>query len=348
MRSRLTKLISSPLGGTIILLGIVLFGTAFYLHESGGFSPGPLSASQSKGQPLGGFPSHAAFEQQCSHCHAPIHCITDNRCQECHLEVARERAAAEGLHGRLPAGRCQSCHVEHRGREAIITEFAFANVDHDKLAGFSLAHHRQNFDGSSLTCESCHSQQSYAHETLDCISCHSGAEHDRMAEHIHLFGSDCLACHDGRDRMANFDHNQNYPLEGKHADLQCQECHQDHVFMGTARDCVACHQEPDLHAGQFGLDCARCHTPAAWAPAQLTQHTFHLDHGGQGLLACETCHTQNYAANSCYGCHDHTPQQMAEIHLLAGLTDFENCAGCHPTGQPNEAERLLNGPNPPN
>jgi hypothetical protein len=27
-----------------------------------------------------------------------------------------------------------------------------------------------------------------------------------------------------------------------------------------SKDCVSCHQKDDIHAGQFGRQCQRCHT----------------------------------------------------------------------------------------
>lgn len=97
--------------------------------------------------------------------------------------------------------------------------------------------------------------------------------------------------------------------------------------------CAACHEEPAVHAERFGLDCARCHTLAAWTPALLVRHVFALEHGGQGDIACQTCHVESYTQHTCYGCHDHLPEQMPEIHTNTEMTaELENCAACHPTG----------------
>lgn len=104
--------------------------------------------------------------------------------------------------------------------------------------------------------------------------------------------------------------------------------------------CSACHEEPDVHAGQFGLECARCHGLAAWQPALLTRHVFELDHGGEGQVACETCHTDNYYEHTCYGCHDHQPAEMQTAHAAEGIYEYEGCIQCHPTGQPGEGEQF--------
>lgn len=101
--------------------------------------------------------------------------------------------------------------------------------------------------------------------------------------------------------------------------------------------CVACHEEPVIHDGLFGLNCARCHNADAWVPALLVQHTFPIDHGDQGDVACQVCHQDTYAANTCYGCHDHVPEDMLAVHRQEGISEYEACAECHPTGQPGEA-----------
>jgi mono/diheme cytochrome c family protein len=112
---------------------------------------------------------------------------------------------------------------------------------------------------------------------------------------------------------------------------------------GTGDDpheCRACHEEPDVHAERFGLNCSRCHTLQAWKPALLSRHTFFLDHGGAGKVSCQTCHTETYAANTCYGCHDHDPAGMQAVHLAEGIEELEPCAACHPTGLQGEAAAL--------
>jgi hypothetical protein len=79
----------------------------------------------------------------------------------------------------------------------------------------------------------------------------------------------------------------------------------------------------------------------AWAPALLTQHTFSLTHGGEELLACESCHVGGYQDKSCYECHeDHQPAEMAAAHLEVQVFVLDRCEECHPTGAAGEAERL--------
>ncbi len=330
-----------------VLPGILvcLIGGWMVLKKSGMLSPGRLSAVNASGETLGGYVSHADFEQECGHCHAPIHCITDTRCQDCHLDVARQRAAAEGIHGSLPTENCEYCHREHQGHDAVITAFAFTNVDHQKLANFSLAHHQQNYDGEPLNCESCHLQGSYMAGSLDCLSCHTNHDHDGMAKHMDTYGLDCLKCHDGADRMSEFDHNRFYLLDGAHAGADCQDCHANQTYAQPYRTCLDCHPEPELHAGVFGTSCERCHGTTAWAPAELKAHTFLIDHAGEGPVDCETCHAGTYTDYPCYTCHD--VDEMFVFHNDLDMYAFENCIECHPTGREGEGEQAIQIQAPP-
>jgi hypothetical protein len=327
-----------------IVLAISMGGAGYHFKKT--YDPGELSATSRNQEPLGGYHSHADFEKECKHCHAPIHCVEATRCQECHIEIARQQADGEGLHGILPnTGKCSRCHVEHQGRTAVISRFPLANVDHGRLTGYSLAGHQERYDGEPMACADCHTQHRFSLDAVDCVSCHEKADPPFMGEHLTLYGNQCVACHDGVDRMAGFDHELVFPLREGHAVEDCEACHADFVFADPARDCIACHEEPKVHAGEFGLDCSRCHTATNWTQTELTRHTFRLDHGGEGEVACETCHTESYVTHTCYECHDHTPEGMQEAHALEGITDLEGCAACHPTGEPGEGalHRQLDG-----
>ena len=324
------------------VISLVFLGF-YFMKASGHLLPGPLTAL-SNGQSSGGFDSHAELESECGHCHTPIHCLQEDLCTNCHRDVAEERKEAEGLHGRLPASRCQACHTEHKGREAVITEFAFQNIDHRALANFSLVKHTKNYNGESFTCITCHIQATesrYIESTLDCIMCHQANNPAYMIGHLQAYGPNCTGCHDGEDRMRSFDHTQIYPLDGAHANLPCLECHIDQEFNREERFCEDCHPEPDVHAGAFGRDCIRCHSATAWIPAQLTRHDFQLTHGGKDSPVCLECHPDTYVAYNCTTCHEHDPMAMQQRHLELAIDDTKDCASCHPSGAAGEAEEIM-------
>lgn len=109
------------------------------------------------------------------------------------------------------------------------------------------------------------------------------------------------------------------------------------VVQDDPHRCAACHEQPDIHINQFGLDCTRCHSLEAWTPALLTRHTFALDHGSEGQVTCETCHVETYAENNCYACHDHQPDEMLTVHEAEAIFELDDCVACHSTGAPGEA-----------
>jgi hypothetical protein len=291
-------------------------------------SPGPLSTFHN-GNPLGGVNSHAEIGTKCIHCHAPVHCVTDTRCQDCHMDIAKDRENADTLHGMLPGvSKCQTCHPEHNGADANLTVAAFPNVNHYLLAGFSLTDHQTNYDGSAITCKSCHDNEGEFLATVDCVTCHVEEDHDYVAQHIEDYGIACFECHDGQDRMVkDFDHASWYPLEGGHKDQKCILCHTDQHYVGQSEACKDCHVDPEVHLGEFGPDCSRCHTETAWKPAELIRHDFDLNRGGKVVEDCETCHVDSYTTYTCIACH--SDEEMLSIHATEEIYKFEDCMQCH-------------------
>jgi hypothetical protein len=473
-------------GGLVFIAGLVV---AVLLSGGAIFSPGELTAYAEKGSPLKGFASHADFQNDCTHCHAPFQGIVPERCEACHTTVGAERASGTGLHGKLrpdEVERCETCHADHRGRGLNPTVDALNKFDH-AILGFSLVRHIVDYSGTPLNCTGCHTGADFKFEAATCAHCHGGHDagfmerhlrafgqecracHDGadamtafdhaqtqfpldgkhvdvecaachtprvapqeaptqcaachaeppvhagvftgqdcaachtandwnqvrlgdrpafrhadttfqlihhaadfggspitcqachpaaqagdfslnaqtctdchgaqdaafMGQHLQAFGPNCVSCHDGAGNMTNFDHNQVFVLDGRHATLECTACHVEQQFRGTSRECAACHQEPPIHAGLFGLKCEACHNTGAWTPARLTQHSFPLDHGEQGEIACATCHTQSYVTYTCYGCHEHEPTKIQEKHAEEGITGERllECTACHPTGE---------------
>lgn len=246
-------------------------------------------------------------------------------CAGCHDEI--------DPHAGMASSECGECHAPDGWSPAKWEEAPF---DHAAQAGFSLYRHRQDYDGSPLSCNDCHLWNARDFDLGSCVSCHSLGEERAtfMRQHQEQYGAGCTACHDGDDRMSGFSHESVFPLEGKHDGIACQDCHAGQVFAGTPNACVQCHAEPAIHAGFFGMDCQYCHTSQAWSPALLRMHGFPLDHGEQGEVACRTCHLESYVEYTCYGCHEHQPGEIAEEHQEEGIRGdaLLDCAECHPTG----------------
>ncbi len=325
--------VSLPGCVTALIFIAVMVGVTFAV---GGvlFSPGPLSAQGSERPPLKDFTSHADFEGRCEWCHEPWQGVTASLCEACHANVADERRAGTGIHGVLKdTYDCRLCHVEHNGREADQSAAAMIAFPHDQT-GYSLVAHRTWPDGHGFACRDCHDAQApgYTFEQARCQTCHREVDGTYVEQHVAQYSADCYACH---RLLKPFDH-QTFALRGGHAGVQCRNCHIQPDFAQISADCIDCHQDPEIHAGLFGHDCSACHTIDGWIPARLEKHTFPLDHGDEGEIACATCHVESYATYTCYNCHEHNDVEVRQEHSEEGIRDFADCMECHADGRTHE------------
>lgn len=259
---------------------------------------------------------------------------TPVECSGCHAESP--------VHHGMFEGTCKTCHSTSGWTPAILEGEPF---DHETHTGFSLMRHGLDFEGDVIHCNDCHQGSLVSFDVNSCINCHTTEENGAafMFEHQAQYGQTCQGCHDGRDRMSDFKHDSVFPLQDRHAEIECQACHIDQVYTGTPQECVSCHAEPELHAGFFGLSCQNCHTARAWAPAHLKAHNFPLDHGEGGESECQVCHNESYTRYTCYGCHDHQEAAITAGHIEAGITleELPDCAACHPDGVVVEEQTKL-------
>lgn len=182
--------------------------------------------------------------------------------------------------------------------------------------------------------------------TADCYACHSN-----------FFGTPparCIECHQ-LDRIGLFT-SKGAAIPGKpgkaafHAKLaqnDCLACHGDHAGVlkyrraggrfahgllddATRRQCASCHSRPpdSLHEQVVG-ECSSCHNSQRWTPASFDHDKyFRLD--GDHNVRCATCHVgSDYRRYTCYGCHEHTPENMRAEHAEEGIRNLDNCVKCH-------------------
>ena len=104
----------------------------------------------------------------------------------------------------------------------------------------------------------------------------------------------CSLCHSALSwKKKAFDHNKqafNFPLDGKHLEVGCENCHTSKdkgVFKGVPKNCEGCHKVP-VH-GDFG-PCAKCHVTAGFEKSLFSHDRtrFPLD-GKHQPLACPAC-----------------------------------------------------------
>lgn len=158
------------------------------------------------------------------------------------------------------------------------------------------------------------------------------------------FPADCALCHEGsswntlRDDF-RFDHGvrTGVALEGAHQGAFCLRCHNDRgpVAVFQAQGCGGCHA--DLHQGELGPDCARCHDQSTWYVPNARVQPLHVRlplTGAHLQVACHRCHTGAQAGNyrptdpDCVSCHLGAAQRTTNPpHAGLGWTD--RCDRCH-------------------
>ena len=278
---------------------------------------------------------------ECGNCHSPVgwHETSFNH----------ERDTQFSLDGMHAEQACDSCHSADPFSDSLSTTCVSCHEDDDN--------HDRHFGG---TCDTCHATSGWpdvhfdhdvdtghallgAHADAECTACHIEPIFDASP------GTNCLACHEDDDAHSSsmgmrctdchtelswqddvfFDHGlTRFPLLGNHVDLECDSCHESHVFRDAPEMCVDCHREDDAHDGRFGEKCAFCHNPVAW-PQWMFDHDvqtgFTLD-GAHENVACENCHRSTLTMQMSLG------QYCSDCHRSDDIHDGEfgpDCARCH-------------------
>ncbi|MGH8262537.1 MAG: cytochrome c3 family protein [Steroidobacteraceae bacterium] len=185
-------------------------------------------------------------------------------CHACHTApTASQKLATEciGCHrsSDVHAGKlgkdCASCHTPAGWDKNV-------RFDHD-LSSFPLVGLHV-----AVPCEQCHVTRAYRDVGSKCVDCHK-----RDDVHKGGLGPDCARCHSPNGwRIWDFDHGKEtgFKLDGAHAKLACEGCHRkppDEVKL--SQTCVSCHLKDDVHLGQYGQQCQRCHSTISFKGARL-------------------------------------------------------------------------------
>ncbi|MCK0192042.1 cytochrome c3 family protein [Arenibacter sp. F20364] len=246
----------------------------------------------------------------------------------------------EDPHDAKIPGQCAQCHTE----TSFATFSGQDQFDHN-LTDFTLKGSHQKTD-----CFSCHSRSSEPLQAFQdrnninensCVKCHKDV-------HEGKFGTDCVKCHRETSFLALrsmdfFDHGvTDYPLEGKHVEVDCKQCHKKRfttpIDFGA---CTNCHV--DYHKGEFikngvSPDCVQCHSLEKgfdYSLFTLEQHKeteFPLE-GAHIATPCFSCHVsegddrwtfRNMGAN-CVDCH----QDVHEGYISEKYYPNDDCTRCH-------------------
>ncbi len=310
-------------------------------------------------KPASGF-NHATAKFQLSGAHAMV------ACAKCHTPIADAKpyvkytgiafTTCTGCHADPHKGSfkgtCQSCH----GTSSWTRVAQLESFDHAKTAFPLVGKH------ASVGCSECHTRSDFktpvAHAS--CSDCHADYHHGQFL--ARAGAGDCAACHtqDGfkpstfglREHAAT-----SYPLEGRHAAVQCDGCHipkgKDTLFQIANTQCSSCHQ--DIHRGQFARApfenrCEQCHSVAEFRPAHFTltrhqQTAFPLT-GAHLAVPCVQCHQEQpsgsvtpvkfrFEDRSCTACHNdpHSGQFQQQMATKRANGSAFGCEACHTTVQ---------------
>jgi hypothetical protein len=233
---------------------------------------------------------------------------------------------------------CTGCHQTLDApfmarHEATFGSTCLACHDGVDTYGAAFTHETYPLTGghAQVQCAGCHQEATtpaaLRATSTTCLACHKAND-----VHEGSFGTDCAACHKVTSWAdASFDHDKAaFKLTGAHRSVTCQKCHVGGLYKGTPKTCAACHTKPASH-GNFGTDCASCHSTTAWRPASFNgPHPFPMNHGGADGR-CATCHPSTFSSYTCTTCHGQS--DMTDSHRGVPGFSMSGCVRCHPRGQ---------------
>ena len=323
----------SRLGIGLAAVFLVGFGILLWARGGYNFSPGPVTAATKPGVTLEGFASHAAFEDQCSLCHDPLHGNQNTKCIECHTEIASQIQTHQGTHGLLdPTLQCSSCHTEHKGRDFNPVQDALLTFNHNQT-NFPLA----GIHGQ-IACTDCHKNNIYDQARPDCASCHQ-----EPPQHVGMFGVACSNCHNSitwKPASVNgvvFNHDAvgfSLVLHAKDYNGQpigCTTCHTSSDMKNyNPSTCATCHTQHDptfmqAHITQYGSSCTTCHDGVD-RMHNFSHNTFFVLDGAHSTLDCAQCHANQQfhgTPTACSACHQEPTSHAGSFGL--------KCDACHTT-----------------
>ncbi len=299
-------------------------------------SPGPLAAVHSRYEGL----------SNCTLCHSLGDQVTNAKCLACHTDLKARIDQNQGYHvsAEVKGKNCTTCHSDHHGLTFQIVRFNKATFNHANT-GFRLlgTHAKQE-------CSACHKPEFIADRSIRakkstylglntaCLTCHTDY-------HQKTLSSDCGSCHNNEvfRPAPGFSHTRTqFPLVGMHQAVPCVKCHPVTTLNGASfqrfagiefASCTNCHA--DVHQGQFGQDCRKCHSEQSFHTIKgmsnfdHSKTAFPLVDKHQGV-PCKSCHKGNLTDplphSRCTDCHSdyHHGQLMAQDKP-------RDCSECHST-----------------
>ena len=279
---------------------------------------------------------YAEAASDCHACHGdqdPHQGNLGDECHSCHTAESWKKFDFDHdetdfpLHGAHRDTACNTCHINEKYKDTVKTCQGCHALDdvHNGVNG--------------TQCSDCHNERKWDESKFDhdkdpakdktpptaCVGCHRGddAHHGR-------YGKKCQSCHSETQwTKTRFDHDRStdFPLQGKHRQLQCNACHRGDLHEeNLSVDCFSCHQADDVHDGQEGKQCERCHQASGWGDSIVFDHDltrFPLL-GLHATAPCEECHlssTFKDARLDCVSCHRDDDEHEATLG--------SRCQDCH-------------------
>ena len=248
----------------------------------------------------------------CADCHkTKEYKETPGTCYACHRKVDDQKGH-KGHFGE----KCDTCHTTKAWKPT--------NFNHDTDTKYLLRGKH-----SSTACTSCHTADLYRDKlSQDCYACHKKDD-----KHNGTLGQKCASCHTEKSwkESPKFDHNTtDYPLLGKHANVECKGCHSSPLYKEAPRDCFSCHIKDDKHKTTLGKSCSDCHNENAWKSTQgLFDHDktkFALRNGhAKASVQCVACHKDLQSFRNtplvCQSCHNKDDKHEGQLG--------SKCDTCH-------------------
>lgn len=184
----------------------------------------------------------------------------DVKCSKCHQgDLYKDKLQTNCLschekddkHKGQEGKKCETCHIEDSWKKTFF--------DHQRMSAFPLL--GKHF---LVECKKCHKDVTFKDAKSECYSCH---EKDDV--HKLKLGTACETCHNSRDWKAwDFNHDKTgFKLStGPHKNIGCYKCHNKPMAkkLVASSSCGSCHDKDDVHNGDFGPQCDRCHEGNTW------------------------------------------------------------------------------------
>src|SRR5438309_547501 len=263
----------------------------------------------------------------CESCHAAGKLFRDAKkeCIACH----RKEEPHEGKLGR-DCGAChqaQDSHAGRLGKDCGIChgseKWKPSSFDHTRDTTWPLTGQHEK-----VACHTCHTANVMTQKLpTECVSCHRPND-----VHAGSLGKECDQCHttQGWRTSVSFDHDlTKFPLVGLHVTVPCEQCHLTRQYREVGHECIDCHKKDDVHKGNLGKDCKRCHSENGWKLWQFDhgKETGFALSGAHGKLACESCHRRPpdevKLKQDCLTCHEKDDVHFGQYG--------RQCDRCHTT-----------------